>query len=213
MRFHVKNQARGAAILVFAILAAAFIANAKDSAKKLSNYDAIIVEPVVVVPGAAKNFPAGFDAAIRARMGDELRKKKLFQDVQDQFPATTQNPAPAGVTASADATSGPNPSASSPQGGALQSAASRIILSATVEQFSKGSMAARSLIGFGAGESRITLHFVLRDSASGTELMEFDQKATWNGDLSFTGGTPNEAARGVADNAVKGLIREIQKNR
>ncbi|HUK30335.1 MAG TPA: DUF4410 domain-containing protein, partial [Candidatus Acidoferrum sp.] len=111
------------------------------------------------------------------------------------------------------AASGPNESEAEAQAVEPQEATHKLILSSTVEKFSKGNMAARVLVGFGAGESKITLRFVLHDASTGAEIMQLEQEATWSGDLSFTGGTPNEAARGAADNAVKGLIKEIRKNR
>jgi hypothetical protein len=214
MPFLTKRLARTAALVGVAVFSAAFIANGKDAARKLSSYDAIIVEPVVVGSGAAKNFPVGLDAAIRSRMGEELRKKKLFQDVEDQTAPLQQKSSPiAGPPRKAIAASGPSAFEDEAQSAGQPPEASRLILSTTVVKFSKGNMAARAIIGFGAGESRIALHFVLRDSTTGAEIMQFDQESSWSGELNFTGGTPNEAARGAADNAVKGLIKEIQKNR
>lgn len=214
MPFCKRKQAHTSALLVCAILATTFLAYGKDSAKKLSAYDAIVVDPVVVAPAAAKNFPAGLDAAIRARMGEELRKKKMFPDVQDQLPPSDQKTATTGGAAAImEPSGGPSASASGSRSGTTQPEVSKLVLSTTVEKFSKGNTAARVLVGFGAGESRIALRFVLRDAATGAEIMQFDQESSWSGDLSFTGGTANEAARGAADNAVKGLIKEIQKNR
>jgi hypothetical protein len=214
MPFRPNSPARTSALVAFAILAGSFLAYGKGPEKKLSAYDMIVVEPVVVAPGAAKNFPMGLDAAIRARMAEELRKKKLFQDVEDQTAPLQQKASPiAGPSRHGVAASGPSDFEGETQTVEPQEMPHKLVLSSTVEKFSKGNMAARVLVGFGAGESKITLHFVLHDAATGAEIMQFDQEASWSGDLSFTGGTPNEAARGAADNAVKGLIKEIQKNR
>jgi hypothetical protein len=214
MPFRITRHACTSVVLLFAMLAMAFVAHGKDADKKLSTYSAITVDPVIVGPAAAKNFPVGLDAAIRARMVDELRKKKLFQDVQDQAAPAHQRQAtrnPPGPNSDPAISTGPSPTSAQDTSQPVEPP--RIILSTTVEQFSKGNMAARAIIGFGAGESKITLRFVLRDAATGAELLQFEQKASYTGDLSFTGGTPSEAARGAANGAVKGLIKEIQKNR
>jgi hypothetical protein len=214
MPFFSNRMARTSAVVALAMLSGTFLANGKGSEKKLSAYEMIVVEPVIVAPGAAKSFPAGLDAAIRARMGDELRKKKVFPDVEDQTAPLQQKASPiAGPARRGIVASGPSDSGDETQNIEPQEVPRKVVLSSTVEKFSKGNMAARVLVGFGAGESKITLRFVLHDAATGAEIMQFEQEASWSGDLSFTGGTPNEAARGAADNAVKGLIKEIQKNR
>ncbi len=214
-------RARASAIIATAILASALIAYGKDETKKLSTYDMIVVEPVAVTSGAAKNFPPGLDSAIRARMCEELKKKKLFRDVLD-LSAPTQQKAPdsggavdiADATSTASASGAPTGNTTSKgQADGQETGPHKIILSTTVEQFSKGNTAARVLVGFGAGESKITLHFVLRDSATGAQLLQMEQKASWSGMTSFSGGDANDATRGVTNNAVKGLVREIEKNR
>jgi hypothetical protein len=179
------------ALLLFGSSAACG-ARAKDgqAQKRLSSYNTFVVQAVTVEQSAAtKDFPKGLDIVMQDRIVQELRNKNVFQRVQGPGESPTEADKPAGESEKG------------------------LILNGMVLSFDKGNTAGRFFLGFGSGKSKITVRFILRDAQSGLEIMKFDQKATWNGMTTFSGGDAEDAAHGVAFNAVKEMIKEIQKNR
>lgn len=167
-------------------------ARAKDgqTQKRLSGYNTFVVQAVTVEQSAAtKDLPKGLDIIMQDRIVQELRKKNVFQGVQGPGEMPTET----------------NKTAAEIEKG--------LILNSMVLSFDKGNTAGRFFLGFGSGKSKITVRFILRDAQSGLEIMRFDQKATWNGMTTFSGGDAEDAAHGVAFNVVKELIKEVQKNR
>jgi len=182
-----------------------------DTAKPLSGYTVAVIEPVTVEKGGAtKDFPVGLDLAIHDRTVSELQKKNLFVQVQSvEAAASTASGQSAGANASVPATAAP--AATPADSGGV--AGKTFAVSMDVISFDKGSTAARAIIGMGAGKSKIKIQYVLRDTVSGSELMRFEQTASWSGMSSFTGGDADDAALGAAANVVKQFIAEIAKDR
>jgi hypothetical protein len=203
--------------LLVCFLAGATVAAYAETSKKLSGYTSALVEPVSVQKGTAtKDFPTGLDLAIQDRTVEELRQKSLFEHVQSLEQAAEPAPFDQHANPSSPAESSP-PSSAPPAGSDAGSASSakelRVIVNTSVVAFDKGNSAARFFVGMGAGRSKITVLFTLRDADSGVEVMRFEEKATWNGMTSFSGGDAKDAAQGVANNVVKGFVGEILKNR
>ncbi|MGH9562148.1 MAG: DUF4410 domain-containing protein, partial [Terracidiphilus sp.] len=89
----------------------------------------------------------------------------------------------------------------------------RVILNCTILSFSTGNRAARYLAGFGAGESKLKVRFALKDAKTGADVMSWEQTGTFKGMFTPFGGNANTAFAGAANGVVKGLMKQIEKNR
>jgi uncharacterized protein DUF4410 len=176
----------------------------KEGGKPLGEYSSILVSKFDVDKNpATEDFPKGLEVMMQSRTIQELRSKKLFADVVDgSEPAAGAEPGQAKPVA--------NSNSASP---AQNDSPRQIILSASVLTFDKGSRAARYMVGFGAGQSRVKMRFILRDALSGTEVLRFDQQGTFKGVFSVLGGSGDEAFVKAASSVVNNLIKELEKNR
>jgi len=84
----------------------------------------------------------------------------------------------------------------------------RMIVTATVLEFARGSRTARS-IGIGAGATKLRVRFTIKDALTGTELFTTERL----GRYSYGGGTNEAGFSAVACEVVDGLIADIEKNR
>ncbi|HEY2930100.1 MAG TPA: DUF4410 domain-containing protein [Acidobacteriota bacterium] len=89
----------------------------------------------------------------------------------------------------------------------------RLLLSAMVIEYAKGSRAKRYLIGFGAGSAKVTVRFVFRDEINKREIFRTDCRGKFYGIMSFVGGNKEEAVSEAAGDVVDSLFKKIKKNR
>jgi Domain of unknown function (DUF4410) len=184
--------------------------------KKLAGYNVIVVQAFTISKSvAASSTPAGFESMIHARAVEQLRAKAIFDDVVDAAPAAEDS---GRVDARVDLRVSPvRPVANGVpevEARAGTGAERRLILNGTILSFSRGNRAARYLTdGFGAGESKVKIRFTLMDAKTGAELMSWTGQGTFKGALSAFGGSANQAVTGTANGVVKGLIKQIEKNR
>src|SRR6185436_2628987 len=69
----------------------------------------------------------------------------------------------------------------------------KLTLALTVIKFDKGNRAARYMVGFGAGATKIKVRFVFTDAASGKEVFRTDREGKFFGTISFVGGSKEHA--------------------
>jgi hypothetical protein len=182
-------------LAVILLLAPAALLAAQEApiAKPLAGYTTIVVEKFTIENNAAtENFPRGYETVMQNETIRRLEKKALFERVVD--------------AAEAKAESDPAPDTAAEPGKTL-------VLSGTVVTFDKGSRAARYLVGFGAGATKIKVRFVLRDASSGQNVLEVDRQGKFYGVISFVGGSQSQADSKSARSVVAGLIKVIAKNR
>jgi len=166
---------------------------AQNAKKPLSGYSVITVETFVVGTLAAKmGFPQGFEGLIQKSAVVELSGRKLFEKVID----------------ATEPTAGTDGAATAPE-----EERRRLILSGTIIGYDPGSRATRVLVGFGAGSAKVKVRLILRDAQTSKEVLRTDLQGKYAGMSSFAGGTVETATRQAAEKVVKGLIKEIQKNR
>jgi hypothetical protein len=79
--------------------------------------------------------------------------------------------------------------------------------------FNKGNRAARYIVGFGAGATKIKVRLVFRDAESQQELLSVDREGKFSGMFTLVGGSGTQAMSDVANDVIDGLIKEINKNR
>jgi hypothetical protein len=192
---------------------------AQQPAKKLAGYTVIVVEKFTVDKNpATEDFPKGLETMMQGRAVAKMREQKLFEKVIDaaEAPAVqpaASNPAPSDDTRAAAQTGTRGEGAGVQKPTASGAGERRVSLNGTVLTFDKGSRAARYFGGFGAGESKLKVRFILADAQTGTEVMRWDQVGTFKGMFSAFGGSQEEAFASTANGVVKGLIKEIVKNR
>ena len=182
-------------LAVILLLAPAALLAAQEApiAKPLAGYTTIVVEKFTIENNAAtENFPRGYETVMQNETIRRLEKKALFERVVDAAEATAE--------------SDPAPDTAAEPGKTL-------VLSGTVVTFDKGSRAARYLVGFGAGATKIKVRFVLRDASSGQNVLEVDRQGKFYGVISFVGGSQSQADSKSARSVVAGLIKVIAKNR
>jgi hypothetical protein len=192
---------------------------AQQTTKKLASYNAIVVERFDVEKNAAtEDFPKGLDVVMQGRAVAKLRERKLFETVIDGAEA----PAASGAAENKEAVKEPgNPEKTEPKAGepsgqkdaATPSAERRLVLSSTVVFYDKGSRAARYFGGFGAGQSKVKVRFVLKDAQTNAEVLSFEKQGTFKGMFSAFGGSQEEAFTKAASGVVKALVEELIKNR
>jgi hypothetical protein len=160
--------------------------------KLLAEYNAIIVEAVTLDknPKLAK-FPYGQDTDLQKKIVADLRKKNVFAEVID---GTRQSGEMEPVT-------------TIPAGG------KRLILSTTIIDFNPGAKALRYTIGWGMGATRVKARFVLRDSATGNEILTHTQQGKFWGFVTVHGTGKDYPATEASGDIVDGLVRAINKNR
>lgn len=200
--------------------AAAFAAphasrSAKD-AKKLAPYNAIVVKPFAIEKNSSTaDAPDVLASAIQNRAVQELEANALFDAVIDAPAKTSPQSGDANgrmdlrISPVAPATAIP-PGTQAPAAGIRDH---RVILRCEVLSFSKGNRAARYLAGFGAGEAKLKVRFTLTDEKTGAEVMTWDQTGTFKGMFTSFGGGNQSAVNGAANSVVKGMIKQIEKNR
>ncbi len=185
--------------------------------KKLAEYNVIVVNAFTIDKSAAtSSAPQGLESMIHARAVRELQAKAIFDGVIDATPAASGNSAspdgrvdlrisPIQPVANGAPSSEPRDAASSDR---------RVILSGTILSFTKGNRATRYFTdGFGAGESKLKMRFTLNDAKTGAELMSWTEQGTFKGALTPFGGSANQATAGATNGVVKGLLKQIEKNR
>lgn len=176
-------------LMAVALLSATAFAQDQKPGKPLAGYKVLVVEKATVEKNAAtEEFPGGYDAVLQQSAVANLLKKKVFEQVIDAA-------ATAGVEAAKPA-----------EGQQLK-------LALTVIKFDKGNRAARYMVGFGAGATKIKVRFVFSDAASGKELFRTDREGKFYGTISFVGGSKEHAVTEAAGDVIDGLIKDINKNR
>ena len=158
--------------------------------KPLSAYSSIVVSNFEIdKTSATEDFPKGLEKLMQSRAAKDLREKKIFAEVVDG----------SDTPAAADA--------------GKESASKQVILSANVVSYDKGNRAARAWVGFGAGESRIKMRYTLRDAATNSVVLQFDQLNTFKGTNAVYGGNQDDASIKPAISAVKEMIKKLETNR
>lgn len=214
-------MARGIAVSVLLIFAGAAIAQAaghpRASEKKLAGYNVVVVKAFTIDKSPATNgAPEGLGSMIHARTVEQLQAKATFDSVIDAAPPPPENSGR--VDARVDMRiSAAQPVATGVPGAQPRESTDterRVVLDGTILSFNKGNRAARyATDGFGAGESKLKIHFTLTDAKTGAELMAWTEQGTFKGALSPFGGSANQATSGAANGVVKALIKHIEKNR
>jgi len=206
-----------AIFLAFASATAVLAAQRQQDAKKLSQYTAIVVQAFTVQKSpATKDVPIGLESALQSDAVTRLQAAALFYAVINAAPAPAD---PAGVTEPLDLrVNAAQPITADSSAGrlAMPEAAGhsrRLILNGTIVAFKKGNRAARYFAGFGAGESKLKVHFALVDAKTGAEVMSWDQTGTFKGMAAPFGGGSGKVDQGDAGSVVKGLVKKIEENR
>jgi hypothetical protein len=179
----------------------------KKASKPLAGYTAAAVEPFTVENSAAtKDFPAGEEANLRLSVISALRANNIFSDVSDAAPPPAEK-APATEPAAEPPA---KPAAESPDNEVQR----RLILSATVTGFSKGSSGARFMTWpLPVGVSKARAVFVLRDAQTGREVFRLEKEAKFQAAASGGIATKEEQLAHVKGGLVEALIKEIKRNR
>ena len=214
MRKKVSTGLLGAfAILIILCLPSSLAAQTRTT-RQLSGYQVLAIESFTVDKNpATENFPAGLEKVMHSTALRKVREKNLFKSVIDAVelrpstPVAQEAPAPAGPVADGAAPAVP----AAAEAPAEQPRA--VILSGTVILFDKGSQAARFWGGMGAGASKVKVRFVMRDAATGAEVMRFDQEGKFYGMWSAFGGSDDEALIKASTSVVKNLVKTLEQNR
>lgn len=204
------------AILVVLCFSPTLAAQTKTT-HQLSGYHVLAIEPFTVDKNpATENFPAGLEKVMRSTALRKVREKKLFESVIDGADLAAKPPeVPADITASSEPVAEGAPAAGEAPATPEAPAAEKrtVILSGTVIQFDKGSQAARFWVGMGAGASKVRVRFVMRDAATGAEVMRFDLEGKFYGMWSAFAGSDDEAMIKAATSVVKNLVKTLEQNR
>ncbi|MGH9640535.1 MAG: DUF4410 domain-containing protein [Bryobacteraceae bacterium] len=187
-----------------------------NAAKKLAGYHTIVVDVFTIAKNpSTANFPKGLASAIHGRAVQELEAKALFDAVIDAAPIASSQPDDA--SGRVDLRISPvTPEIAAPAGTPSPAEGvrnRRLILHCKIVTFSKGNRAARYLAGFGAGESKLKVRFTLTDGDTGAAVMSWEQTGTFKGTFTPFGGNNESAFYGAANGVVKGMIKQIEKNR
>lgn len=187
-----------ATLAIAAVLAGGSAIQAEPPGGKLAGYGSIVVEKFTVETNSAtQDFPRGQEQAIQENTVRRLLKEKLFEEVVD---GAAEAPGTGGI----EMTPAPATSATPKR---------RVKLSGTVTMYDKGSRAARWLVGFGAGATRVKVLFIFRDAETGAELFRTERKGSFSGMIAFVGGGKDQATGEAAGDVVDGLVKQIKKNR
>jgi len=117
------------------------------------------------------NFPADYQVTLMEELNTQLRDTKRFKEVLREGETSPEPGAPA------------------------------LKLVGTVTKYDAGSRAARYLIGFGAGKTKIVAHVKFTDRATGQVLFESDVDGKVI--IGFIGGDSLGATRGLAKEVAK----------
>lgn len=168
-------------------------APAAKNGKPLAGYTTIIVEKFTIENNAAtEKFPRGYETVMHGEMVNRLRKRGIFEHVIDgEKPTEESNPSP----------------------GDAKQPEKTLTLSGTVISYDKGNRAARYLVNFGAGATKVKVRFVLLDAQSGQELLKLDRQGKFYGVFGMFGGSRSQADAKSARSVVQGLIRAIEARR
>ncbi|MGH9751172.1 MAG: DUF4410 domain-containing protein [Blastocatellia bacterium] len=181
------------ALLISLYCLASLTAAQTTPAKPLAEYNAITVEAVTLDknPKLAK-FPAGHDTDFQKKIVADLRKKSVFAEVIDGTRQSGEQGAPAAA----------------PAGG------KRLILSATIIDFTPGNKALRyTIVWSGLGAAKIKTRFVFRDAATGQEVLTHTQQGKFWGVVTVHGTGKDYPATEASGDIIDGLIKAIIKNR
>jgi hypothetical protein len=183
------RSAKLLSLIAVALLSIVAFAQEQKPGKSLAGYKAVMIEKVTVEKNAAtEEFPVGYDAVLQKSAVANLLKKRTFEQVID-----------AAETASAEA--------------AKPAEGQKLTLAMTVIKFDKGNRAARYMVGFGAGATKIKVRFVFCDAATGKELFRSDREGKFYGAISLVGGSKEHAVTEAAGDVIDGLIKDVNKNR
>ncbi len=155
---------------------------------------------------------------MQGRAVAKMREQKLFEKVIDgaEAPGVTgaaENKEVVKEPGNAEKTEPKTGEPSGQKDVATAPAERRLILSSTVVLYDKGSRAARYFGGFGAGQSKVKVRFLLKDAQTNAEVLSFEKQGTFKGMFSMFGGSQEEAFAKAASGVVKALINELIKNR
>jgi len=149
----------------------AFSVSAQQSAAAKKNYENIEVEKFTVEQGV--KFPEATLDVMTAEIVAELKKLNKFKQVSMKTAGNTQ----------------------------ANTTENTIALSGAVTKYKPGSRAARYLVGFGAGMTKVKARIKFVDAASGSVL--FDKEIDGKVIIGFFGGNSNDATRGFAREVAK----------
>ena len=143
----------------------------------------LVVSAFAVAPGAAtEKWPAGQELFLQKMTIERLTKDRLFANTVD---------------------------------GAAQPAAAAeraYRLRGEIVQFEPGNRAARYVVGFGAGKTKLRVNFTLQDPA-GKEVFRSEAYGAFSGAIAFVGGDKNQAAVEAAGDVVDRLIKDLTKKK
>lgn len=219
MKLPIMKSMEIAVFLAGAGLSAAPGLFAQQTTKKLTGYNAIVIEKFDVEKNAAtEDFPKGLEVVMQGRAVVKMREQKLFEKVIDgaEAPGVTgaaENKEAVKEPGNTEKTERKTGEPSGQKNMATAPGERRLILSSTVVLYDKGSRAARYFGGFGAGQSKVKVRFILKDAQTNAEVMSFDKQGTFKGMFSAFGGSQEEAFAKAASGLVKALIDELTKNR
>ncbi len=182
---------RLAAPLVWVVFSLSFIGSAaqKTTGKPLAGFKEIAVEKFIVRNLAEEQqFPPGFASVMQKTTVARLEAINLFGEVIDASESSGGEPV-------------------QPAGG------DRLVLNGEVISYEKGSRTARVLVGFGAGQAKVTTRFVFTDAATGQEVFRTEQVGTYKGTKAIGGGSEEKGLSESARKTVDGLIQVIKRNR
>jgi hypothetical protein len=191
-------------------------ARAAAHEKKLAAYKVIVVEAFTIDKSAtAQDAARGLASELHERAVEKLQAKALFDAVVDAAPVRSNEPSTPNGPVDLRVRAAPPPigtaAAQTPDNRPRSDR--RLILHCAVLSFSKGNRAVRYLGGFGAGESKLKVRFALTDAKTGAKVMDWEQTGTFKGTFTPFGGSANQAMASAANGVVKGLIKQIEKNR
>jgi|GEM_PF-1488519 len=171
-------------VLCVVICLFAFVAvsaqDAKSSKEVKGKYQSIEVAEFDVKEGI--NFPMTWIDAIKSDIVYELKKQNLFKQVSVAAKASSET-----KTETSEAKT--------------ETSEATIRLVGTVTKYKPGSRAARYLIGFGAGTTKVVTHVKFIDAATGDVLLEKDVDGKVI--IGLMGGDSTGATRGLAKEVAK----------
>jgi hypothetical protein len=181
------NKVRAfAAVLFTLLLAGASICQTQTTSKPLdkSKYKTVVVEKFEVGDLAnQQNFPTGYTGILQKTT--VLRLQKSFEKVID---GTDQGSTPAEATAELKG---------------------RLLLSASVIGYDKGSRTARWMVGMGAGSSKVMVRFIFRDAETGQEAWRADEQGAFAGTFNVGGGSEDKAVSESSRKVVENLVKDL----
>ena len=170
------------------------VASPAQGAKKLlADYKVLVVEKFKVDEKAAKrDYPGGYEGALKKAAVDGVRGASIFEDVID---AAQSQPTETGSS------------------GETVAAKRRLVLQGMVISYNKGSQAGRGIIGLGVGAARVRVRFVFRDVQTGQKILTVECQGKYLGTTKMGGGSDELAVTEAARKIVDKLVQKIKENR